>query len=603
MSSAILDQLRGVNTAIPVSGGGAVIPNPLPVTGTVAVSNLPATQPISAVALPLPAGASTAANQLPNNHDVTVSNFPATQPISGIVSLQGQLDNGNNVQISATAEGHMEVAIHHPLGAFGGVKVATDTPLFQVDAVYGLIQHQVSTTTSGAGTVTGNGLFQCKTNGGVGALGVLQSKARARYRPGQGLCCRFTAAFTAGVVGSYQVIGFGHAEDGLYVGYNGTQFGFLYSKNGARTIQKVTITAGASVAGSVLINGTAVAVTNSANINRTAYEMAAVKIPNYSYPTVETSGGTTFLYYVGNSAVDLPVITFDANGTGATATVVKTRAGAAATDTWIYQANWNNDTFNGLGPSGVTLDPTKLNVYEFSIQYLGAGAITLFIETAVNGNNPTFVAAHSLSLPNTLTTPSFSTPAFPFTIAAYDLGVGTNVTASSASGAALLEGPYVLTGSRGCYWSSKASVTAASYQPLFTICNPIVYNGKANQCQIILTQIDCASDANNPVVFALIKTTNQQPWLNLVGNPSFVPYDSTDMLALIDTSATSLTLGDNSQIQWIGLTGGTGNANVELATFVQQFALQPGESMSLCTRSISGTAAFAAASLVWREDV
>jgi hypothetical protein len=138
---------------------------------------------------------------------------------------------------------------------------------------------------------------------------------------------------------------------------------------------------------------------------------------------------------------------------------------------------------------------------------------------------------------------------------------------------------------------------------LFTICNPVVYNGKANQCQIILTQIDCASDANNPVVFALIKTTNQQPWLNLVGNPSFVPYDPVDMLALIDTSATSLTLGDNSQIQWIGLTGGSGNVNIELATFVQQFALQPGEFMSLCTRSISGTAAFAAASLVWREDV
>ena len=51
----------------PPAGAAAVIPNPLPVSGTVAVSNLPATQPVSGT--------------------VGVNNFPATQPVSGTVAV------------------------------------------------------------------------------------------------------------------------------------------------------------------------------------------------------------------------------------------------------------------------------------------------------------------------------------------------------------------------------------------------------------------------------------------------------------------------------------------------------------------------------------
>ncbi len=53
---------------------------------SVAVSNLPATQAVSAAALPLPAGAATAANQPTRNADggsqVHIMNLPSTQPVS-----------------------------------------------------------------------------------------------------------------------------------------------------------------------------------------------------------------------------------------------------------------------------------------------------------------------------------------------------------------------------------------------------------------------------------------------------------------------------------------------------------------------------------------
>lgn len=78
------------------------------VTGSVSVSNFPATQPVSAASLPLPAGAATAALQLPDNHQVTVSNFPATQPVSaaslplptGAATAALQLPDNHQVTVS-----------------------------------------------------------------------------------------------------------------------------------------------------------------------------------------------------------------------------------------------------------------------------------------------------------------------------------------------------------------------------------------------------------------------------------------------------------------------------------------------------------------------
>lgn len=49
---------------------------------SVAVSNFPATQPVSAASLPLPSGAATSANQTNGSQQTQVTNFPATQPVS-----------------------------------------------------------------------------------------------------------------------------------------------------------------------------------------------------------------------------------------------------------------------------------------------------------------------------------------------------------------------------------------------------------------------------------------------------------------------------------------------------------------------------------------
>lgn len=579
--------------SLPLPAGASTAALQLPNNHDVTVSNFPATQPVSAAALPLPAGAATSAQQLPNNHDVTVSNFPA------IYTVAGNHNNGSVETLSLDGLGHLEVAVHNPIGAFGDIKVTTDNPLIQIDAIYGINTKQVVASTVAPGTATASGgSFICST-GGLG-FGALQSRVRARYRAGQGIVARFTARFPAPLPSSILVAGIGHAEDGFYVGYNGSSLGILHSRGGLRTLQEITITAGATVAGNITLNGQAYAVTNSASILRTAYElqqgMLAVPLTNYGFPSLITSGGTTRLQFVSNSAVNLAAITFAAGATNATATVAITRAGAAAVDTWVPQASWNGDRLDGTGTSGVLIDPTKFQVWQIDIQYLGAGGVTFSCEVDVPGNNKTFEVVHEFRFPNTLTSSSLRIPSFPITFAAYSTGAVAATSVESCSAAVFLQGPHIETGNRGCEWGSKAGYAATTYIPFFTLQNPKVFAGQVNQCEIVLESCYFAVDHNNPVIFVILYNAT------LSGNVSFVPYDLSTMLAYIDTAATGASVAARNQVVFAGMTGpgGQGYANF---TNGNGITMQPGETLTFASYSLSGAVAFGAMSVVWREDV
>jgi hypothetical protein len=157
--------------------------------------------------------------------------------------MAGRTDAGAYVNIPVTNEGHLEVAIHAPRNPFGSLHVESQTPILQHDAVYGIDDYHIQSTTNATGTLTQtNSIFTAATGSTVYGYAALQSRPRLRYRPGQGVIGRFTAMFTAGVANSYQVAGFGHAEDGVYFGYKGTEFGIIYNRGGRRAITNLVLT-------------------------------------------------------------------------------------------------------------------------------------------------------------------------------------------------------------------------------------------------------------------------------------------------------------------------------------------------------------------------
>jgi len=353
------------------------------------------------------------------------------------VKIQGQQDNGNFVNLPADANSHLEVALHSPRLPFGSIHTESITPIFQMDAVYGINNGQFQpTTTSGSGTVTGtDNLFSVQTGTTIYSQASLQGRKRLRYRAGQGVVGRFTALYTAPAAYSYAIAGFGTASDGVYFGYGdtndltNTEFGILYVRGGVREVKTLTVTTGATGAGNVTItlNGTAftAAVTGASNIQRTVWEISQGTYTGWkAYPL-----GATVVFIRDSAGATAGTQTFAAGGTGAVATIAQTKAGVASTDTFISQSDWNGDKMDGTGASGVDADWTKGNVFQIGIQYLGVGSITFQIEiTPTNGNNSIFTTVHTLQLPNTLTTTSFRNPSFPFTMAVYSAGSTTNLT-------------------------------------------------------------------------------------------------------------------------------------------------------------------------------
>lgn len=367
----------------------------------------------------------------------------ATQEANGVHYPQyvvfGTKDSGDLSAIPVDDKGHMEVAIHEPRLPFGSIHTEKLTPIFQQDGVYGTNSNTQFLTTgrliagASSASITGaNNLLTCSTGTTSYSFSSLQSKERLRYRPGQGVIGRFTALFSEPAANSILVAGFGTSEAGLFFGYNGTTFGILYSTGGIREIQTLTVTTASTTAENITITigGTAytVAVTNSGDVNKTAYEIAT---HSYTGWKAEQRGDdVVFLKDSvgdGGSTVEITTAT-SAVGSGAV-----TLDGVAATDTWIPQASWNGDKLDGTGASGVTLDPQKGNVFQIDIQYLGYGGIVFKVETSVNGNNPTFVTAHTINFPNTSTIVNISQPSFPFTLAAYSSGSTTDVSVSTAS--------------------------------------------------------------------------------------------------------------------------------------------------------------------------
>lgn len=524
--------------------------------------------------------------------------------------LVGQLDNGRFGFIPVSSEKHLEVEVHGPRLPFGSVHAEKLTPVFQFDALYGINNDLASSGVAGSGWSYSSGaVFTCETGTQLYSQATLQSRKRLRYRPGQGVIGRFTALYSTPAQYGYQLAGFGTAEAGVYFGYGNTndltdtRFGILYVTDGVREVRAFTVSTGATASGSVVIVlnniGYSVPVTNASNVYRTAYEVATYV--GYRGWTTHIEGA--IVYFTSDSAgAKVGTFSFSAGATGAAASFTTSLTGVTSTDTFIPQDEWNGDVLDGSNstsnPSGITLNPLTGNVFQIDIQYLGFGAITFKIENAPSdGNNADFITVHTLRYPNTYGKPSFSQPAFPFTLAVYSAGSTSNVRVQSASVAGMIEGDKTLHGPRFSYYNQLTSVGSANYQALMTIHNARYWKGRNNQSVVNIISVSSALKHTSPCIIYLVRNAT------LAGNPQFTQTGS-DSSTLYDYSATTCTFSTN-QVIWSGHLGdtgeldhhfGNGNFNAEETT------LQPGEFITLCAKAVTGTPSYVTGSINIRED-
>lgn len=118
---------------------------------------------------------------------------------------------------------------------------------------------------------------------------------------------------------------------------------------------------------------------------------------------IEESGGATGVVARIGLFTGEDGVFFEMNGT--TMNVVERKN---SSDTKVAQSNWNIDTLDGNGPSGITVDFSKTQIFFIDFEWLGVGTVRYGM--AING---TLYYCHESHHANSFTSVYMSTPNLP----------------------------------------------------------------------------------------------------------------------------------------------------------------------------------------------
>ena len=276
-----------------------------------------------------------------------------------------------------------------------------------------------------------------------------------------------------------------------------------------------------------------------------------------------------------------------ADATSAAGTFAQTVAGAAPTETFIAQSSWDSDKFDGTGSSGVTLDPTKGNVYQIRYQWLGFGLISFYIEDPDDGE---YHLVHKIEYANANTIPSIDNPTLPVCMAVSNTSNTSDIVLQSSSMMGAIEGKDLEEGIRNNI-TAEDTGTGTSETPIFSIHNHTVYQSKLNRVRVELTVFTASIDS---------VTANKPSTIRIRLNPtltgaSFSAVDANTSVVRTDTAATAVSGGDIifSQI----ITEGA-SPIIDFTKIMEK--LNPGETVTVSLESSSGNVD-SVISMNWKE--
>lgn len=405
--------------------------------------------------------------------------------------------------------------------AFGENLAIPLTPKIQADAVYGLDPREFETfrfSSSGIAT-NGNSRFRVGAGTDANSYGVIRSTNFLRYRPGQGAVCRFTAGFSSNPVGFTQRAGLFNQEQAIQIGYASTngKFGVLRANGGKAHIQSFTFSTLADGNVTVTLNGTVFTdvTLNAGNIagNIALLVQGLVSQAAFTARYVVEYDQTRIKFLATSLGPQNGTFNATSNAT-ITFTNTTNQTGVSQTEYWTFQEDFNLDKLDGTGYSGVTLDPSKLNVYQINFRWLGAGEIRYAIE---NPNNGDMMFFHHEHYTNKNEFPHIDNPSLKVGYVAANLGSPTSgvVTCTGASFLGAIEGivertrlPYSVTATR-----TDSMNNPGSLYHLVSLKNKLVYQNKINTRDLIVSRLTGS-----------VNTTGSPAVIYLYYNPTITNY-------------------------------------------------------------------------------
>ena len=175
-------------------------------------------------------------------------------------------------------------------------------------------------------------------------------------------------------------------------------------------------------------------------------------------------------------------------------TFSRTKAGEAQTNTFIPSASFNRDRLDGKGPSGMTLNPQRGNVYELQFQYLGYGNAEFSVENPENGK---FTKIHTIENANNRTTPVLKNPNVSVLATSANIGGTTSKKLKTASMAGFIEGTVVKLDPKFAKGWSFSGVNSATYRPLALLKANRLHNDESCFGEFDLLRIGASNEVNN----------------------------------------------------------------------------------------------------------
>lgn len=540
--------------------------------------------------------------QIPGSDEVYASNEIDGAHYQRVKLIHGEPDTNNG---DVSRQNALPVIIQDSRTAFGELAVAENTPQVQAKFPYNLNTDIVQKLTNGSGSsvTVGGGLCTVTCEAAANKFSQIRTLDVLRYGPGQGANFKGTCAFTTGEALSSQVFGPGDDDEGFFFGYDGTSFGVLHRSFGELEIRTLTITSGADAGGGdfvITMDGTAVTIT--VGVNDTISEVAAAIVAaagNFGNAgrgwEVRTDDNITieFISFVAENAAG--TFSFSDTDSGVTAgaftqatTLIE---GVAPTETWVAQSAWNRDKFDGTGPSGVTLSPTNLTVYNVQYQFLGAGTVVYCIENPVTG---ILTPVHVIERSGAATTPVLRNPTLHLNmVAKTETGYsGSALVMTTGSMAGFIEGQESVLGVRHGASNAK-DTTGTTPVNVLLLNNEIDFQGTRNKVVVYPDHITIASEAVKTVTFKLIVNPTQ-----VDGTVALADIDAVTSVMQADAAGTTV-VGGNELMEFT--LSGAGSKEIDIKPL--NLSMRPGDRWAFTAELSSGANEPVTVGVTWLERV
>lgn len=282
---------------------------------------------------------------------------------------------------------------------------------------------------------------------------------------------------------------------------------------------------------------------------------------------------------------------FQASGT--TPAFVIRKAGG---DRVFTQTNWNSDQLNGSGPSGLTLDLTKAQIFFTDFEWLGVGTVRFgFI---INGQ---FVICHTEQHANVATAVFMSSPNLPLRYELSNSGAGVAATMDCICSQVTVEGGISINGVQFSADRAITPLTTANATTLYPILGLRLKSTHLSaSIHPLAAAVACASQATFRWVLCFNPT---------LAGTAVVWNDKTNSSVQVATPTKGTTVSaEGTQISaGYAVQAGGYNPNGEssLIGFLALGANIAGtpDQLWLCAQRITGTTEDFYASIVWREEI